>query len=89
MQSGVVVYRIRCQLCAVIIKEMKKLLLLIFLFAGSCEGSDTPGASGQRYVQGKVPDMKGNPVAGARIIVDNAICYNSGTTTDVVTTGFR
>lgn len=59
---------------------MKKLLLLAFLLASSCETTNAPGASGQKYVQGKVTDTKGNPVPGARIIVDNTIYYNSGTT---------
>ncbi len=74
---------------------MKKLLIMALLFAASCEKSDSlPGTDpengneneyGQKYVQGKVTDTKGNPIAGARIIVNNTIYYNSGTTgtTDV------
>lgn len=66
--------------------EMKQLLFLSLFFAGSCQKSGAitdPGAGdnkGQKYVQGKVTDTKGNPVPGARIIVDNTIYYNSGTT---------
>lgn len=65
---------------------MKKLLLAALLFAASCEKSDSvPGTdpetnNSRKYVQGKVTDTKGNPIAGARIVVDNTIYYNSGTT---------
>src|SRR5574338_702022 len=63
---------------------MKKILLMALLFATSCEKSDTvtnpESNAGQKYVQGKVTDTKGNPIPGARIIVDNTIYYNSGIT---------
>ncbi len=56
------------------------------LFANSCDKVDTDlPIPDKKYVKGKVTDTKGNPIQGAKIIVDNTIYYNSGTTgiTDV------
>ena len=61
---------------------MKQLLLTALLFAVSCDKADIDiiGGTDKNYVKGKVTDTKGNPISGARIIVDNTIYYSSGTT---------
>ncbi|MBX2920917.1 MAG: carboxypeptidase regulatory-like domain-containing protein [Chitinophagaceae bacterium] len=62
---------------------MKQLLLMALLFATSCDKADDAiigGGTETNYVKGKVTDTKGNPVSGAKIIVDNTVFYNSGTT---------
>lgn len=62
---------------------MKHIFLLLMLFAVACEKSNTqPNTepdddNGYKYVMGKVTDTKGNPIAGARINVDNTLYYNS------------
>lgn len=66
---------------------MKQLFLVFLptlLFSFSCKKDNTqPGTghengNGLKYVQGKVTDAKGQPIAGARINVDNTVYYNSG-----------
>ena len=73
---------------------MKKVIFALAIFCVSftgCDPDDTvlpdpdpvpsPVPSEKGYVKGKVIDTKGNPIAGARIIIDNTIYYNSGMTT--------
>ncbi len=64
---------------------MKKLLLILlsgFLF-NACSDSDDGDANNNGggfesgYATGKVTDTQGNPIAGANILLDNAIYYNT------------
>ena len=72
---------------------MKQLFLLVCLFCFSCKkdnikpGNDPASGNGQKYVQGKVTDAKGMPIAEARIIIDNTVFYNSGLTGTTDATG--
>jgi hypothetical protein len=65
-------------------KQTFLLFLLAFLFFFSCKkdnakpGTGSETGNGLKYVQGKVTDAKGTPIAGARMYVDNTLYYNSG-----------
>lgn len=65
---------------------MKQLFVLSLFFLSACTKTETEpagptgGQPSAHYVQGKVTDTQGQPIAGARIIVDNTMWYNSGTT---------
>ena len=50
----------------------------------SPQSHQDPPKEEKGYITGKVTDMKGNPMAGAKVYIDNTIFYNSGisTTTD-------
>jgi len=63
-------------------KTMKTSLLLLAALAlplfSACEGSAAGAGSEERgYATGQVVDTRGNPIAGAKILLDNTVFYAS------------
>jgi hypothetical protein len=60
-----------------------RLFILAVLFS-SCDSSDNepgkpvdPAEAEEGYATGKITDTNGNPIAGAKVVIDNTMFYNS------------